>query len=256
MATKPLVIPRWATVPTIDGTSGQPNIIEPSSGKKDVGFARRERPPRQDHNWLFNVNYQWQQYLEEVTDDLLTDLAAETAARIAADTTLQTNITTEATTRATADTTLQTNIDNEASTRSAADTALDGRLDEVESASVLLTGAIPEFTLSFNDSRIKIVNIEEDNAVALIYLSVLGTVTTSNRQSIIIPYLADFPGITAFGVQLSSIIGDVNGTQEVLTISSVTGPNRFQVKRLSAANFLIGDTVQIGGSCLGILNVP
>jgi len=46
--------PEWATSNPTDPTSGQPAIIEPSSGKKASGFTRLERPPRQDFNWLFN----------------------------------------------------------------------------------------------------------------------------------------------------------------------------------------------------------
>lgn len=70
-------------------------------------------------------------------------VAAETAARLAADTTLQTNINTEVTNRAdavtaeasaraAADTALQTNINSEAASRGAADTALDARVAKLE----------------------------------------------------------------------------------------------------------------------------
>jgi hypothetical protein len=63
------------------------------------------------------------------------DIAAEEAARIAADTTLQSNIDAEAATRSSADTTLQSNIDAEASARSTADTSLSNRIDALEGAS-------------------------------------------------------------------------------------------------------------------------
>jgi hypothetical protein len=59
-------------------------------------------------------------------------LAAETAARQAADTTLQNNINAEASARAAADTTLQNNINNEAAARAAAGTALDTRVSKLE----------------------------------------------------------------------------------------------------------------------------
>ena len=66
--------------------------------------------------------------LQAADTTLQNNIDAEEAARIAADTTLQTNITAEATTRANADTTLQGNIDTEASTRASADTALQGQI--------------------------------------------------------------------------------------------------------------------------------
>jgi hypothetical protein len=62
--------------------------------------------------------------LQAADTTLQNNIDAEEAARIAADTTLQTNITAEATTRANADTTLQTNIDTEEAARIAADTTL------------------------------------------------------------------------------------------------------------------------------------
>ena len=65
MATKPTKYPRWATVPGTDPVSGQPNISEPSEGKKDSGFDYLERPPRQDFNWLQNLNNLWLTWLEQ-----------------------------------------------------------------------------------------------------------------------------------------------------------------------------------------------
>lgn len=52
MATEPSSLPRWAT----DGAAG---IVEPSSGKKDLGFDPGERPPAQYFDWLFNLIYLW-----------------------------------------------------------------------------------------------------------------------------------------------------------------------------------------------------
>ena len=57
------------------------------------------------------------------------ELDAETAARIAADTTLQGNINAEAAARAAADSTLQSNIDAEAAARAAADTTLQSNIN-------------------------------------------------------------------------------------------------------------------------------
>lgn len=44
----------WANTNPVDGVSGQNAMIEPSTSKKNSGFLRLERPPRQDLNWLFN----------------------------------------------------------------------------------------------------------------------------------------------------------------------------------------------------------
>lgn len=66
-------------------------------------------------------------------------LAAETAARIAADGTLQTNINAEVAARTAADNTLQSNINTEASTRSAQDGVLQAQIDQL----VAPTGSAP-----------------------------------------------------------------------------------------------------------------
>lgn len=60
MSTKPAKVPRWgATAPgTITGT-----VVEPSEAKKTVGFVSRERPPAAYFMWLFELIYEWLQYL-------------------------------------------------------------------------------------------------------------------------------------------------------------------------------------------------
>lgn len=58
MATKPTNTPRWAN-------SGGA-IVEPSSGKKDVGFVAGERPPAQFLNWLLNLLYLWVAWLNDI----------------------------------------------------------------------------------------------------------------------------------------------------------------------------------------------
>jgi hypothetical protein len=58
MASKPTDLPVW-------GTSA--DIVEPSAGKKDVGWASSERPPNSYFNWFWNLLYQWTQYLDEST---------------------------------------------------------------------------------------------------------------------------------------------------------------------------------------------
>lgn len=66
---KPSVLPRWADTVTGDAT----RFVAPTSGKKDVGWAKQERPAAQHLNWLFEVIYTWCAYL----DTLFTDIAAE-----------------------------------------------------------------------------------------------------------------------------------------------------------------------------------
>jgi len=58
----------WCNNNPVDGTSGQPAIIDPSGGKKDSGFLRLEKPPRQDMNWFMNTAGLWNSYLETFTD--------------------------------------------------------------------------------------------------------------------------------------------------------------------------------------------
>lgn len=53
---KPASLPRWADV------SG--DIVEPTSGKKDVGWVADEEPPAQYFNWLLNLTYQWLEYVD------------------------------------------------------------------------------------------------------------------------------------------------------------------------------------------------
>jgi hypothetical protein len=56
--------PRWASD---DGTA---DIAEPLSGEKDLGWADAEEPPAPYMNWLQRNVYEWQQYLEDATDQL------------------------------------------------------------------------------------------------------------------------------------------------------------------------------------------
>ena len=70
--------------------------------------------------------------LQQILGDIDQDLADETTAREAADTTLQENIDAEAAARSAADTALQENIDAETAARSAADTTLQEAIDDLE----------------------------------------------------------------------------------------------------------------------------
>jgi hypothetical protein len=57
MAAKPSATPRWANVGGI--------IVEPSAGKKDVGWLDNEEPPAEYFNWFQNLAWQWTQYLSD-----------------------------------------------------------------------------------------------------------------------------------------------------------------------------------------------
>lgn len=61
---KPTNLPRWAdTVPA--------NRVEPTSGKKDVGWVPGEKPPAQYKNWLLYTIYQWCVWLNDITNQAL-----------------------------------------------------------------------------------------------------------------------------------------------------------------------------------------
>jgi len=62
--TKPTVLPRFASVDLLNGTGGAPNVLEPSSGKKDSGWNEGERPPRETFNWLHRFTHDWIEYLD------------------------------------------------------------------------------------------------------------------------------------------------------------------------------------------------
>lgn len=56
---KPTQLPEWASVANTDSVSGQPNLVEPPTAKKQRGFDYREKPPRNWVNWLLNLVYKW-----------------------------------------------------------------------------------------------------------------------------------------------------------------------------------------------------
>lgn len=62
MATKPSNLPRWGET---GGGSAGPNLTEPSSGTKDVGFVTGSPTVANYVNWLLNVVYHWVQYLSD-----------------------------------------------------------------------------------------------------------------------------------------------------------------------------------------------
>lgn len=55
---KPTNVGRWGDVSA--------PIVEPTSGKKDVGWAAGERPAAQIRNFLDNVGYLWRQWLDAI----------------------------------------------------------------------------------------------------------------------------------------------------------------------------------------------
>lgn len=59
---KPVEVPRWATNP---GTR-----LTPTLGQQDTGWLNGQRPPFNVMNWLQGLAYDWQQYLEDATDEL------------------------------------------------------------------------------------------------------------------------------------------------------------------------------------------
>lgn len=70
---RPDAFPRWATVPSFDALSGQPNVLEPPGAKKNTGFHYREKPPRNWLNWLQNTNDSWLEFLDEQKQRLHSD---------------------------------------------------------------------------------------------------------------------------------------------------------------------------------------
>ncbi len=71
MTTRPDKKPRWATVPTVNPTSGKNNVIEPSDGKKDLGWDYLEKPARNFLNWVMNKAYEWIDYFDKNTQLLV-----------------------------------------------------------------------------------------------------------------------------------------------------------------------------------------
>lgn len=60
MTTRPKDLPEWATDPAAD-------IVEPTLGKKIIGWLTDEEPPAQFFNWWKNKVFQWLEYTEDVT---------------------------------------------------------------------------------------------------------------------------------------------------------------------------------------------
>src|SRR5574342_151552 len=67
MATKPTKGPEWASPADTDAISGQANVVEPPTARKQKGWAFREMAPRNWWNWWMNLVYQWIQWIKEPT---------------------------------------------------------------------------------------------------------------------------------------------------------------------------------------------
>ena len=65
--TKPTVLPEFALLDLLNGTAGAPNVVEPSSGKKDTGWNEGERPARETFNWLHRITNEWIEYFDCIT---------------------------------------------------------------------------------------------------------------------------------------------------------------------------------------------
>lgn len=64
MATKPTVVPRWATDPADPG-----DLVEPTEDLKDAGWLPGQKPAAQVLNWMLNKGGEWAEYLDEFLDD-------------------------------------------------------------------------------------------------------------------------------------------------------------------------------------------
>lgn len=66
MASRPSELPRWADV------ADPSDVVEPSEGQKNTGWAVGQRPPAQNFNWLQNNVYNWLNHLSDFADNLKT----------------------------------------------------------------------------------------------------------------------------------------------------------------------------------------
>lgn len=82
---KPSDIPEWASVANTDDISGQPNVVEPPTSKKQRGFDFREKPPRNWLNWLLKTIYLWINWLNAVYDSRVKLLPSSSARALKAE---------------------------------------------------------------------------------------------------------------------------------------------------------------------------
>ncbi len=60
---RPDKFPEWARLPYVDPVVGGNNIVEPPSQQKNTGYLRKQKPPAQYTNYLFNKINEWLEYL-------------------------------------------------------------------------------------------------------------------------------------------------------------------------------------------------
>lgn len=65
MSLRPTKFPEWATVPEIDGVTGNPNKLEPTPEFKASGLKYRQPLARQYINYELDLIDQWLKYLDE-----------------------------------------------------------------------------------------------------------------------------------------------------------------------------------------------
>lgn len=77
-------LPRFATETVVDPVTNQPNVVEPTESKKNVGWSAFEPPARNFFNWLHRKTYEWLNYLwwrlgtlEKTTDGAGAELFSE-----------------------------------------------------------------------------------------------------------------------------------------------------------------------------------
>lgn len=73
-----MAYPTKPTVTNDDWTDGNAaKVVEPSAGLKLAGWAALDKPPFEYLNWLHWRAGQWQQYMEDVTDELKANITGE-----------------------------------------------------------------------------------------------------------------------------------------------------------------------------------
>lgn len=70
MADRPDEKPRWATEYRFSSITNNPNVVEPTESKKNVGWDPFEPPARNYFNWLALKTYQWIDYLDYLATSL------------------------------------------------------------------------------------------------------------------------------------------------------------------------------------------
>lgn len=70
MVDRPDKKPRWATEYKFSSVTNNPNVVEPTESKKNVGWDVFEPPARNYFNWLGLKTYEWIDYLDYLATSL------------------------------------------------------------------------------------------------------------------------------------------------------------------------------------------